>query len=82
MVAGISVLLRLSQDIYKKLNSYAEQQYNNEKFKNISIIEKKLTNKQDLFDRNYKYKTIKIDKSYPDFILKNIKNFKEFIYEN
>ena len=42
-------------DIYKKLNSYAEQQYNNEKFKNISIIEKKLTNKQDLFDRNYKY---------------------------
>lgn len=68
--------------IYKKLNSYAEQQYNNEKFKNISIIEKKLTNKQDLFDRNYKYKTIKIDKSYPDFILKNKNNFKEFIYEN
>ena len=28
------------------------------KFKNISIIEKKLTNKQDLFDRNYKYKRV------------------------
>ena len=68
-------------DIQKKLSSYAEQQYNNEKFNSISIIEKKLTNKQDLFDRNYKYKTIEIDNSYPDFILKNKENFKQFIYE-
>ena len=48
----------------------------------MSVIEKKLKDRQDLFDRNYRYQTIKIDKSYPDFILKNKNVYKEFIYEN
>ena len=69
-------------DIYKKLNSYAEQQYNNENFKNLSIIEKKLKNREDLFNRNYKYKTIKIDNTYPNFILENEENLKDYIYTN
>tara|TARA_B100001057_G_scaffold32790_1_gene29720 strand:+ start:2774 stop:3595 length:822 start_codon:yes stop_codon:yes gene_type:complete len=68
--------------IYKKLNSFAEQQYNNKNFKNLSIIEKKLKNKEDLFNRDYKYQTIEIDNSYPDFILKNRENYKEYINEN
>jgi len=68
--------------IYKKLNSYAEQQYNNESFKNMSIIEKKLINKEDLFNRNYKYETVNIDNTYPEFILENKRIYKDFIYEN
>ena len=68
------------EDIYKKLSSYAEQQYNNDNFKNLSIIEKKLKNKEDLFNRNYKYKTIEIDNTYPDFILDNKEILKDYIY--
>jgi len=69
------------ENIYKKLNSFAEQQYNNDKFKNINIIEKKLKNKKDLFNRKYKYETLKIDKTYPNFILQNQFKLKEFIYD-
>ena len=68
------------ENIYKKLNSFAEQQFNNEKFKNLSNIRKKLQNKEDLFDRNYKYETIKIDNSFPSFIFQNQTKLKEFIY--
>ena len=72
--------MKSAENIYKKLNSYAEQQFNNEKFKNLSNIRKKLQNKEDLFDRNYKYETIKIDNSFPSFIFQNQTKLKEFIY--
>jgi len=63
------------EDLYQLVN-------NNENFKNLSIIEKKLKNKEDLFNRNYKYKTIKIDNTYPNFILENKENLKDYIYAN
>ena len=37
-------------------------------------------NKEDLFGRDYKYETIRIDNSYPSFIFKNQNKLKEFIY--
>jgi len=67
-------------DIYKKLNSYAEQQYNNEKYKNLKIIEEKIRNKEDLFGRNYKYRVLNIDNSFPEYINKNLNKFKDYIY--
>ena len=72
--------MKSAENIYKKLNSFAEQQYNNEKFKNISVIEKKLKNRVDLFDRGYKYNTVEIDSSYTKFIVQNKNMLKEFIY--
>ena len=72
--------MKSAENIYKKLNSFAEQQYNNEKFKNISVIEKKLKDRVDLFDRGYKYNTVDIDNSYPKFIVQNKNMLKEFIY--
>ena len=68
------------ENIFKKLNSYAEQQFNNEKFKNMSFIKKKLDSKEDLFERGYKYETIRIDNTYPNFIFNNQEKLKEFIY--
>ena len=72
--------MKTPENLFKKLGSFAEQQYNNEKFKNMSLIKDKLKNKEDLFGRDYKYETIRIDNSYPSFIFKNQNKLKEFIY--
>jgi hypothetical protein len=33
----------------------------------------------DLFERGHKYEAIKINKSFPEYLLQNISKFKEFI---
>ncbi len=69
------------EGIYKKLDSYAEQQWNNEKFKDLEIIQNKIEKKMDLFDRNHNFEVVKIDVSFPEYIHRNKKKFEEFIYE-
>ena len=71
-----------AEDIFKKLNSYAEQQWNNEKFKNLETIKRKIRLKEDLFDRNHKFEVVSIDSSFPDYIYKNKDKFEDFIYSN
>ena len=68
------------ESIYKKLNSYAEQQYNNPKFKNLDRIKEKIKKKEDLFGRGYNYKVLKIDETFPKFLLNNKNRFKDYIY--
>ena len=70
-----------AEGIFKKLNSYAEQQFNNDKFKNIETIKNKIVKKQDLFDRNYNFKVLEIDKTFPDYIFRNKKELFDFIYK-
>ena len=68
------------EDIYKKLNSYAEQQWNNKNFKNLDIINEKIKLKKDLFDRNYEFKVIELNDTFPEYLLQNKDKYKEFIY--
>ena len=68
-----------AKGIYKKLNCYSEQQFNNEKYKDIDIIEKKFL-KKGSFNRDYKYKVVNVDNSFPDFILRNKEKLKDLIY--
>jgi len=67
--------------IYKKLHSYSEQQFNTNKFKNIDTIKEKIKLQKDLFDRNYKYKVLKIDKTFPKYIVDNQKKLTDLLYE-
>ena len=71
-----------AEGIYKKLDSYAEQQWNNDKFKNIDIIKRKIEKKEDLFDRNHKFEVIDVDASFPSYIYKNKEKFRDFIYSD
>ena len=70
-----------AEGIYKKLNSYSEQQWNNEKFKNMEIIKRKVDQKEDLFDRNYDFKVLKIDNTFPKYINDNREKLKDLIYK-
>ncbi len=70
------------EEIFQKLDSYAEQKWNNEKFKNLETIKYKIQNKKDLFDRGYKYKVLRIDNSFPEFIIRNKNKLKNYIYDD
>ena len=71
-----------AEGIYKKLNSYSEQQFNNKKFKNMETIKNKIAEKKDLFNRDYSFRVLKIDNTFPKYIYENREKLKELIYEN
>lgn len=71
--------IKSAEGIAKKINSFAHNEQNIEKFTNINLINTRLKNHTDLFDRNFKFKPIKIDENFPKYLVDNVQNFKEFI---
>ena len=67
------------ENISLKLKTFAHTEFSEDKFSSIEIIEKKIQKRIDLFERGHQYKLIKIDNTYPDFILKNLEKFKNWI---
>ena len=65
--------------ISKKLKSFPHEEYSSEKYSNPDVIQKKINNLEDLFERNQKYEKIQIDNSFPNYILNNQEKFKDFI---
>ena len=60
--------------IKQKIISYSHQEFNKKEFIDEKKIEHKIKMGEDLFNRNINYKPIKIDETFPDYIVKN-KNF-------
>jgi len=65
--------------ISKKLEAFPHKEFNSKKYSDIKIIEKKINNLEDLFDRGHKYEKIKLDNDYPKYILNNLDLFKDYI---
>ena len=72
--------LKDPKSIRKKIISYAHQEFNKEKFNNVKNIEKKISDKEDLFERNIEYKVVNLDNSFPDYIRNNKEKFKDWIF--
>ena len=67
------------QKISQKIKSSEHSEYNKVDFTNIDNIKNRVENLIDPFDRNYKLKKIKIDKTYPKYILANQEYYKDWI---
>ena len=67
------------EDISLKLRTFAHSEFADKKFSSINVIEKKMKKKIDLFDRGHKYQKVEIDNSYPEYLTKNLDEFKDFI---
>jgi len=67
------------QKISQKIKSSEHSEYNKADFTNIDNIKNRVENLIDPFDRNYKLKKIKIDKTYPKYILANQEYYKDWI---
>ena len=66
----ISTKLRNIQNVDKGLKNVNTE---------IDIIKNKMSNLEDVFNRNHKYEKITIDEKYPKYIRNNLGIFKDFI---
>ena len=69
------------EEMSLKLKTFAHTEFKAEKFSATAIIESKIKQKIDLFERGHNYKTIKIDDSYPKYLIENIKKYNDWIDE-
>lgn len=65
--------------ISRKLQVSPHQEFSSEEYSKIDVIKKKIINLEDLYKRGHKYQKVFIDKTYPDYILKNRENLKNYI---
>jgi beta-1,4-mannosyl-glycoprotein beta-1,4-N-acetylglucosaminyltransferase len=67
------------KQISLKLKTFAHSEFSSKNFSSSVVIQQKIKKKIDLFNRGHKYKKIKLDKRFPNFILLNKKKFRKFI---
>jgi len=67
------------KNISLKLKTFAHSEFSVNRFSDPAVIEKKINNKSDLFERGHKYEKKKIDKSFPEFIINNKKRYSQWI---
>ena len=67
------------RDISIKLKTFAHTEFSGKNFTNINIIKKNISQMKDLFNRNRYYDKVKLDNSYPEYIINNKKNLKKWI---
>ena len=71
--------LQSPDEILKKISSFSHGERNQEKFKNIDRIEKKIKSQENIFDLGFDYKKVNIDDTYPKYIYDNLNKFKDWI---
>ncbi len=66
-------------EISKKLKTFAHTEFSNKKYSDVKIIKKNIEKKRDLFGRKIYYEKVKLDDSFPSYILKEKNKFKKWI---
>jgi beta-1,4-mannosyl-glycoprotein beta-1,4-N-acetylglucosaminyltransferase len=67
------------EDISLKLKSFAHSEFSAPEFSSVDIIRKKIEKKIDLFNRGHEYEVLKLDQNFPEYILKNLEKFQDYI---
>ena len=62
-----------------KLKTFAHSEFSDEKFANENVINSKIQDRIDLFERGHKYKRVELDNSFPDFIIRNKAKYNNWI---
>ena len=68
-----------SKEISLKLKTFAHSEFSGEEYSSIKVIEKKIKNNEDLFNRGHKYEIVRLDENFPKYILNNLEKYREFI---
>jgi len=71
--------LKSPKQIVKKINSFCHGELNKSKFKNIKKINEKIKNGKNLYSNEKVYNKVKLDNSFPVYLLKNKKKYKNWI---
>ena len=65
--------------ISQKIKASPHQEFNKPRFYDEKNIEDNIIQLRDLYDRKHQYKKVSIDESYPDYLLKNLYKFNDYI---
>ncbi len=68
-----------AKEISKKLKTFAHTEFADLKYSDVSIIEKNINEKRDLFKRNRFYNQVELDNTFPEYILKNKNLLKDWL---
>ena len=71
--------LQNTENILKKMKSFAHGEFNEPNLTNLEAINEKIIKGKDIFDREISYKKVQIDNSFPKYIVDNKEKFKEWI---
>ena len=67
------------EKISLKLKTFAHTEFTNDKFSAPEIIKDKINKRVDLFNRGHRYERVKMDNSFPEYILQNKEKYLEWI---
>ena len=71
--------LHTAENISRKIKSFAHGEFNKKNLTDEKEIQKRIENKEDIFNRGYDLKKIDIDETYPDYIRQNLELLKNWI---
>ena len=70
--------LQSTENISKKIKSFAHGEFNKPNFSNEKKIKEKINMGKDIFDRNISYRKVQIDSTFPKYIIENKEKFKKW----
>ena len=62
-----------------KLKTFAHSEFSENKFSDMDTIKTKIEKKIDIFERGHQYEKIKLDDSFPEYLISNYDKYKTFI---
>ena len=68
-----------AEQISTKLKTFAHEEFNKDEFTKINFINEKINKMKDLFNRGHQYNVVKLDSSFPKYILDNKNQFMDWI---
>ena len=71
--------LQSPSDIAKKIKSYSHGEFNTKENTDLDVINQKIKDNVDIFNRGFNLKKIELDKTFPEYILENKEHLKNWI---
>jgi len=74
--------MKTPEGIRQKVKDFSHTELDSSKFNKIELIDYRIKNLKDPFERNYFLERVEIDDSYPEYIIKSQKKYKHLVLNN
>ena len=64
-----------------KLKTFAHSEFSEKRYSDIEIIRSKIERQIDLFERGHQYEKVKLDNTFPEYLITNYDRYKNYILE-
>ena len=72
--------IKTLSDIKKKIKSFAHTEFNKDKYLDDTYLKQKINNGEDLFERDFKYKKIEVNKNnLPSYLVENVNYYSSWL---